>query len=337
MKKRNLINSFIWLFAIFLIVFTFKELPFVELGSKLKNISLMSWIILSIVNVAILFLAVKRWQILARIFEIQLPLTYFFKLRQAGSMISFLTPGPQFGGEPIQVFWLNQNHAIPLDIGIATVGIDRYFETVINLFILLLCICFILFTGIEIDLFRALLFILSALIVIVMTTALFIKNSTRIIKTFDYLITRFFYKNSFLRNNHQEKLSKVDQLIPTIKENQSKLFCALFLALFGWLTLMLELYLMMDALNLSPNFYDVVLIMLGIRLALLMPIPGGLGTVEVSLLWSFGILDLALAGAGGIIAISRFRDLLLLLIGMTCLSNLTKYDSRPKHSDSHNL
>ena len=94
---------------------------------------------------------------------------------------------------------------------------------------------------------------------------------------------------------------------------------------------------MMEALGLSPNFYEVVFIMLGIRLALLMPIPGGIGTVEASLLWSFGVLEFALAGAGGIIAISRFRDLLLLLIGMGCLSNLTKSNSRPKSSSNYNV
>ena len=337
MKKKDILNFSIWIFASALILVTIKELPFAELGSRLKDITLMSWIILLVVNVAILFLAVKRWQVLAQIFGIQLPLSYFFKLRQAGSLVSFLTPGPQFGGEPLQVFWLNQNHAIPLDVGIATVGIDRFLETVINLFILLLCIIFILLTDIEVDLYRALLFILSTLMVIIISVAIFIKKSNWLMKMFNYLIAKFFNEDLLLEKNGRKTPSKANQILTTIKSNKSKLFCALTLALVGWLALMLELYLMLGALNLAPTLYDVVLIMLGIRLALLMPIPGGLGTIEASLLWSFGILELTLAGAGGIIAISRSRDILLLLVGMICLSDLTKYNSKPKHNKNHNL
>ena len=65
---------------------------------------------------------------------------------------------------------------------------------------------------------------------------------------------------------------------------------AIFIGAFGWLALIFELYLMMSALNLTPDLYEIVFVMLGIRIALLMPIPGGVGTIEASLIWSFGIL-----------------------------------------------
>ena len=336
MEKRTLFNLVIWLLAGSLIVLTIRELPLADLGSRLTNIPLMSWLTLLIVNITILFLAIKRWQILAQIFEVQLPLTYFFKIRQAGGIISFVTPGPQFGGEPLQVYWLHQNRGIPLDIAIATLGIDRFLETAINLFVLLLSIVFILGTDIKTNLSQAFLFILLALTILMILTTLLLKKLSWLMKVFNSFFARFFHKDPTLNNNRQTP-TKADLLLPKIKKNQSKFLLAMTLAFVGWFALIFELHLMMEALGLSSNFYEVVFIMLGIRLALLMPIPGGIGTVEASLLWSFGVLEFALAGAGGIIAISRFRDLLLLLIGMGCLSNLTKSNSRPKSSSNYNV
>ena len=336
MEKRTLFNLVIWLLASLLIVLTIRELPLADLGSRLTNIPLASWLTLLIVNITILFLALKRWQMLAQIFEVHLSLTYLFKIRQAGGIISFVTPGPQFGGEPLQVYWLHQNHGIPLDIAIATLGIDRFLETTINLFVLLLSIIFILGTDIETDLSQAFLFTLLALAILMMLTMLFLKKLSWLVKIFNSLSARFFHKDPTLNNNRQPP-TKTDFLLPKIKKNLPKFLLAITLAFVGWFCLILELHLMVEALGLSPNFYEVVFIMLGIRLALLMPIPGGIGTVETSLLWSFGVLEFALAGAGGVIAISRLRDLLLLLIGMCCLSSLTKSNSRPKSRSNQNV
>ena len=107
------------------------------------------------------------------------------------------------------------------------------------------------------------------------------------------------------------------------------------LGLAGWFLLILELYFMMKVLDLSPSLYDIIFVMVGIRLALLMPIPGGVGTVEASLLWSFSILNLAAAGAGGLIALSRFRDVIILIVGMVFLSDLSKDNPRATSTDDY--
>jgi uncharacterized membrane protein YbhN (UPF0104 family) len=67
-----------------------------------------------------------------------------------------------------------------------------------------------------------------------------------------------------------------------------------------------------------------VLIMVAMRLAMLLPVPGGLGTIEGSVVWSFGLLGLPLAAAGGLIALSRLRDAVMLLIGFVCMGSFKR-------------
>ena len=108
--KRTAFNLIVWTAAGSLVFLTVRELPIAEMGLKLAEISPSAWFILFIINVAILFLAAARWKVLANIFNAELSLVDLFKIRQAGSTISFVTPGPQFGGEPLQVYWLHQKY-----------------------------------------------------------------------------------------------------------------------------------------------------------------------------------------------------------------------------------
>ncbi len=52
------------------------------------------------------------------------------------------------------------------------------------------------------------------------------------------------------------------------------------------------------------------------RLAFLLPLPGGIGTLEASLFWVFQTLDLPLSAVMSVIALMRLRDVLTLLVGL---------------------
>jgi uncharacterized membrane protein YbhN (UPF0104 family) len=52
---------------------------------------------------------------------------------------------------------------------------------------------------------------------------------------------------------------------------------------------------------------------------MLLPLPGGIGTVEASVLWSFNTLGLPASAAIGLIALMRLRDAIMLLAGLLSL------------------
>ena len=329
MNRRKLFFLTVWLVGCSLVFFTVRELPLAGILERLGEISPLRLVGLLAINSLILFLSVKRWQILAQAFDIQLSLAHLFKVRQAGNTISFVTPGPQFGGEPLQLYWLRQSHEIPMDISLAILGADRFMEIFINLSILLLSVIFIFYTDIEVNLSKTFLFIFLTVSILTMLLVLFLRQPEWLENIFKSLFSRFTHTVSN-SNESQNASSGWGRILKKIEKNKSKFILAATIALLGWIALLLELFMMMEALGISPNFYEVIFVMLGIRIALLMPIPGGVGTIEASLFWSFEILGLTLAGAGGLIALNRLRDVIVLFIGIGCLSNLSKLSLQTK-------
>ena len=326
-QKRAIINTLIWVTAAALVVFTVQELPISEMIERIHAIPISVWVTLFLINLVILFLAVKRWQLLSEMFDIEIPFASLFMIRQAGNTISYVTPGPQLGGEPLQAYWLNNGRGISMDITLALIGADRFLEIFINLSILFFSILLIIYGDIEADLSDALLFVSLSLLSVVALLSLFFSKYRIIANSLFSLSNKIFQK---LPDRDQENrvITNIDAILSIIQADRLRVSLAMIIGVIGWIALIFELYLIMSAVNLIPDFYDIVLVMLGIRIALLMPIPGGVGTVETSLIWSFGILDLSLGGAGGVIVLNRIRDLIILALGAVCLFLLSRLNSK---------
>ncbi len=326
-KKKTVFNSLIWFTAGVLIILTILELPIGDMLPRIDAISNSVWTTLFLVNLVILFLAVKRWQIISQIFGVEISFARLFIIRQAGSTFSFVTPGPQFGGEPLQALWLNRGQGIPLDNTIASIGADRFIEIFINFSFLFFGILLVIQGNIEADLSNAGLFVsLSLICLITLLSLSFYKH--RFIVSSLFSLYRLVFQKTSDKDQEQRITTSISVIFSRIEKEKLKVSFAIVIGAFGWLALIFELYLMMRALNLTPDLYEIVFVMLGIRIALLMPIPGGVGTIETSLIWSFGILGLSLVGAAGVIALNRIRDLIILALGTGCLFYLSKSEPR---------
>ena len=326
-KKKTVFNSLIWFTAGVLIILTILELPIGDMLPRIDAISNSVWTTLFLVNLVILFLAVKRWQIISQIFGVEISFARLFIIRQAGSTFSFVTPGPQFGGEPLQALWLNRGQGVPLDNTIASIGADRFIEIFINFSFLFLGILLVIQGNIEADLSSAGFFVsLSLICLITLLSLLFYKH--RFIVSSLFSLYRLVFQKTSDKDQEQRIITNTSVIFSRIEKEKLKVSFAIVIGAFGWLALIFELYLMMRALNLTPDLYEIVFVMLGIRIALLMPIPGGVGTIETSLIWSFGILGLSLVGAAGVIALNRIRDLIILALGTGCLIYLSKSEPR---------
>ena len=172
-QKKNFLNNLIWFSAVVLLILTIRELPISDMLKRIYAISFSTWIILFCVNLVILFLAVKRWQILSKTFDIEISFARLFIIRQAGSTFSFVTPGPQFGGEPLQAYWLYHGHGMRLDNIIALIGADRFIEIFINFSFLFLSIFLVIQGDIAAHLSDAVLFVSLSLVYLIALLSLF--------------------------------------------------------------------------------------------------------------------------------------------------------------------
>ncbi len=88
--------------------------------------------ILVALNLAAVVLFSTRWWWILKGLGRPLPLLEAASYRLAAFGVSYFTPGPQVGGEPLQVLLLERRHAVPREDAIASVALDRLVEAVVN-------------------------------------------------------------------------------------------------------------------------------------------------------------------------------------------------------------
>ncbi|TVP52685.1 MAG: UPF0104 family protein [Halomonadaceae bacterium] len=326
MIRWNILTLCLWLLALVLVGWILAQLPLGDIAVQLGQLSWSDWLQWTLVNIAILYLAVKRWQLLGRALLVPLSLARLFRLRQGGSAVSFLTPGPHFGGEPLQLYWLYRHCETPLHRAVAMLGLDRFMETGTNIAVLLAGVLLLLGTTIlPVQEWLQITAILAAVLcAMVVGLTLVLRHPDWLARRFSPLAVRLQGVTGHSSKAQDESdmggwKALVELLRNALSKRQPTLWLALLLSLAGWGALLLELWLLLNLLGLTPSVTDILLIMVGMRLAMLLPVPGGIGTIEASLLWSFQYLGLPISAAVGLIALIRLRDLLVLLVGLACL------------------
>ena len=301
----RLLTACLWLIALALAAWSLRQLPFSDIIAQIAALQWHQWLAWTVINGLILYLAVKRWQLLALSMKAYLSLTQLFCLRQAGSAVSFLTPGPHFGGEPLQLYWLHRHHKLSLHQAGATLGLDRFMETAVNIAVLLGCVLILLGTTVlPAGNWIQISGVLTGVLLLMIIAVLMLVRHPRWLA---------------------HKLRPVTELLRGVwTGHKAKLASALILSLVTWLILFAELTLLMRFTGVIPTLPELLLIMVGLRLAMLLPVPGGIGTIEASLLWSFSVLGFPVSAAAGLIALIRLRDAIVLLIGLGCLAGLRR-------------
>ena len=112
MLNYKAIRVFTWLIAFALAIWLLRDLPFGIIIETIFSLTAAQWFYWTSINLIIIFILAWRWLALTKGFKLKLNLFNLLLLRQAGQSISYITPGPQFGGEPVQIFllWKNSFH-----------------------------------------------------------------------------------------------------------------------------------------------------------------------------------------------------------------------------------
>jgi glycosyltransferase 2 family protein len=131
MKGRAL-RFALWLSAVLLLVVSLERVSLAEAFRAVGRLDSGAIAILVAVNLAaVLFFTTRWWWILKGLGR-PVPLLEAAGYRLAAFGVSYFTPGPQVGGEPLQVLLLERRHAAPREDAIASVALDRLVEGVVN-------------------------------------------------------------------------------------------------------------------------------------------------------------------------------------------------------------
>ena len=127
-KTKILRQILIYLVLITLLYLALRNAPFADIWNTLSQLQLWQIAVLFILNTGVVFAITARWWIIVRSDNPSIPFLPLVRYRLSTFGISYFTPGPQVGGEPLQILYLQQNHGIPFARSTASVIMDKLVE-----------------------------------------------------------------------------------------------------------------------------------------------------------------------------------------------------------------
>lgn len=315
--KKSILVIFLWLLVILLFWWAWRDVSLENLRATLQKLNPFSISLLFVINAAIILLFSSRWWLLVRALGQHVPYLALAKYRLASFGVSYFTPGPQFGGEPLQIYLLKARHGIPTETALASVSLDKILEMLANFTFLALGILIVVWQGLFFQEMAGVLIFLSAGIVGLLLAYLvaLLMGKTPLAWIFGRLP---------LLKRDAPPLNKIRQTLLDA-ESQIGTFCrqkpliiiqATALSAFIWLALLGEYFLALRFFGLKTSLLNVLTIIIFARLAFLTPLPGGLGALEAGQVYAMQSL-----GFDPILGVSmslfiRVRDSLFGLLGL---------------------
>ncbi|MFL2840548.1 MAG: lysylphosphatidylglycerol synthase transmembrane domain-containing protein [Pseudohongiellaceae bacterium] len=318
MLNYKSIRILTWFISLTLATWLISDLPFNTIFETIVSLTTVQWFYWLSVNLVIILIFVWRWQALTKGLKLKLHFFNLLLLRQAGQSISFITPGPQFGGEPLQIFFLWKKYLISPSNAVVAVTVDRVFELWTNFSVLLIGIMVLFYTQEELANWFSIALLLGLIILFLSLSIWLLINQRETIENAINKWSKKWLKSKYLAVT-KFRSDKVTDSLNSLLTNKTALSAAVLLCISGWSLTFFELYLVLSFFNINLGISHFILLIVAMRLAFLLPLPGGIGTLEASVFWSFTALALPITSAAALLALIRFRDIVVIGGGFICL------------------
>lgn len=271
------------------------------------------------VNWAIALLFANRWWLLLRGMGVHLSFARVAIYRLIGATVSLLTPGPQFGGEPAQVWLLVRRAGVPSPPAIAAVALDRLLELTVNLAFVTGGILYTLWSGLLGPVLgtRAILLALIPLALPPLLLFAFWTQGRFLTTAILALLNTLPEKWRHATVGFVEPLRQGEGYIHGVLRYNPRLILVGGLVSVGnWVVLLADFWLATRLIGLELDFAQFIGFVVAARIAILLPIPAGLGALEASQILAAQRLGLNPAFGLGLVLFFRVRDVILALIGL---------------------
>ncbi len=297
-----------------------------ETWTVLSRLGLRQVITLAIANDLILLSMSGRWWLILRTQGYAVPYLGLVGYRLAAFGVSYFTPGPQFGGEPLQVYLVKRHHSVPGSTAIAAVTLDKLVELLVNFAFLAGGTIWILRRQLlpgpaTPSVFVFALGLLAAPLVVLVLLGTGRLPFTALVQAVERLNWERLgrvqgrWLGTFRRAARVIKGSEW-QVAEMCQQQPVMLGQALLVSLLTWGLLIGEYWLMLYFLGTSLTFDQTIVALTAARLAILFPLPGGLGALEASQVLAMTVLDLNPAVGLSLSLLIRVRDVLLGSLGL---------------------
>lgn len=327
-----------WLFilaGLALLAAVLRSAPLAETGAALRRLGPAQFGLLAAANVLALLTFSGRWWLILRAQGQRIPYRWLAGYRLAAFGVSYFTPGPQFGGEPLQVYLTTRRHGVPSATAVAAVALDKTLELLVNFAFLATGLAAVLaLQGRALPLllpaasrFQAV--VGAALLLALPVAALGALWAGRhpLSAPLTALAGRLPRGRARLTRLAGVLRAAEAQVATFCRRSPRTLAAALAVSALSWAALIGEYWLASWLLGARPTIWQMVAALTAMRLAFLAPLPGGLGALEASQAAAFMALGFSPALGIALSLLIRARDILLGAAGLLLAALLT--GSRP--------
>lgn len=294
---------------IVLLYFALRNAPFAEIWETLKQLQFSQIGLLLVINAGVILAMSARWWVIVRAENPSIPFLPLVKYRLAVFGLSYFTPGPQVGGEPLQVFYLTRNHGLTFARATSAVIMDKLLEFLANFILIGAGLTAALRVGMLSQNGTQSLGSLVPMAAILLWPVLHLILLYRGRYPISSLLRA---ASPFLGNPAWARLIIVSERMAAsfTRRKLPALLVALSFSMTAWAGMALEYFLIADFLNASLSFEQILAALTAALFAFLLPLPGGLGALEASQVYALTSIGYAPALGISLSLIMRARDIL---------------------------
>lgn len=294
-----------------LLYFALRNAPLADIWNSLKNLRFWQILALLGINIVIYLLITLRWWLIVRAEKKSISFFPLIAIRLSVFGISYFTLGPQVGGEPLQVLYLERKYGMTYTRATSTVVMDKLLEFLANFVLLGVGLTAILQAGILSTSGGKSILSLSGLIVLLLWPPVHIV----IMYNGKYPVSAILRK--FSNNRFVRFIAASERMAGTFcRRHLSSLISAIFVSILAALCMVGEFFFITTFLGIDLSFWQTIAAWTAGWLAFLVPLPGGLGALEASQVFALGAFGISAASAIGVTLLIRARDLLIGGLGL---------------------
>ncbi|MGA2502771.1 MAG: lysylphosphatidylglycerol synthase transmembrane domain-containing protein [Anaerolineales bacterium] len=299
----------------FLLWWVIRNAPLTEIWIAIRGLKLWEIGVLLAANTLLYILVTLRWWIIARADAKRIPYLPLLGVRVSVFAVSYFTLGPQVGGEPLQVLFLQRKYGLTYTRATASVLMDKLLEFLIDFILLALGLTAIFRAGALTESKSVFSWEMVGLIILMLWPPIHIAllyhrkhPLTALVRAIPFIprngkAARFLRAAEWLAGNF-------------CRLHLRNLVGAVGVSILAGAGMVCEYALMASFLGIHLPFWKTVAAWAAGWLAFLMPLPGGLGALEASQVFILGTFAISNAAAISLILLMRGRDLLIGGLGL---------------------
>lgn len=307
--RKVLLRAITFLLLGGLLWWALRNAPLIDIWNTLQQLRLSQITLILIINAFVIGSMTARWWIIVRAENPSVPLLPLIGYRLSVFGLSYFTPGPQVGGEPLQVVYLQRNHGLSFARATSAVIMDKLLEFLVNFILIGVGAWAIVRVGLVPENGIRLNLSLTGLAVLLVWPVV------HIILLYNGVmpISRILLRLPFIQKGHPSiRLVIVSERMASAfcRKHVRAMFLAIGVSLLSIFGIVIEYYLMVSFLGMQVTAIQIFAALTAMQVAFLMPLPGGLGALEASQVFALGAFGQPASAAISLTLLMRARDIL---------------------------